>query len=67
MCIHIRLLPLRSIGSVFELAGGSPQFGFETTAAITAIGVPATFFIFYAAIKKGMAETELDDKRFLGK
>lgn len=52
-------------GSIFELSGGNPQYGFPVTAAIAAIGLPTCLFLFYAAIKKGIAETEEDDKKFL--
>jgi hypothetical protein len=57
---------LTKTGSIFELSGGNPQFGFAATCATAAIGVPLCFFLFYAAVKKGMAETEEDDKLFLG-
>lgn len=56
-----------NVGSVFELGSGNPQFGFVTTAAIAAVGIPTCLFLFYAAILKGTAETEEDDKVFLNK
>lgn len=59
-------LAIISTGSIFELSGGNPQFGFAATCATAAVGVPLCFFLFYAAIKKGTAETEEDDKKFLG-
>ena len=71
LCICVCYFPQKKIyiiiiGSIFELAGGHPQFGFAVTCASAAVGVPLCFFLFYAAIKKGTAETEEDDKRFLG-
>mmetsp|Transcript_22049 Transcript_22049/g.44607 ORF Transcript_22049/g.44607 Transcript_22049/m.44607 type:complete len:188 (-) Transcript_22049:632-1195(-) len=59
------ILAIASIGSIFELGGGNPSNGFATSAAISALGLPSCLFLFYAAIKKGAAETEEDDKRFL--
>ena len=32
-----------------------------------AVSLPASAFLFYAAIKKGQAETEEDDKAYLNK
>mmetsp|Transcript_5402 Transcript_5402/g.7938 ORF Transcript_5402/g.7938 Transcript_5402/m.7938 type:complete len:173 (-) Transcript_5402:7-525(-) len=61
------VLAIASTGSVFELAGGNPQFGFGVSAAIAAIGIPLSLFLFYCAILKGMAETEEDDKKFIKK
>lgn len=61
------VLGIASIGSVFELSGGSPANGFAASAAIAALGFPLCIFLFYAAIRKGQAETEEDDKRFLNK
>jgi hypothetical protein len=51
-------------GSLFDLLGGSPSYGFVTEAGIALVGVPLCFFLFYAAIVKGQAETEEDDKKF---
>jgi hypothetical protein len=53
------------IGSLFELSGGSPKFGFPVTAAIAVIGLPLCLFLFYASILKAQVETEEDDKEFL--
>jgi len=39
--------------------------GFAPTAAIVVIGYPVTLFLFYASIRKAIAETEEDDKKFL--
>jgi hypothetical protein len=49
---------------LFDLIGGSPAFGFAPTAAAALVGLPICFFLFYAAIVKGQAETEEDDKKF---
>lgn len=52
-------------GSLFELTGGgSPKLGFGPTAALAAIGLPLSIFLIYAAIMKGAAETEEDDKEY---
>eukprot|EP00571_Detonula_confervacea_P011495 CAMPEP_0172306734 /NCGR_PEP_ID=MMETSP1058-20130122/7741_1 /TAXON_ID=83371 /ORGANISM="Detonula confervacea, Strain CCMP 353" /LENGTH=182 /DNA_ID=CAMNT_0013018711 /DNA_START=59 /DNA_END=607 /DNA_ORIENTATION=- len=58
-------LMISSIGSVFELAGGTTtKLGFGPTAALAAIGFPISVFLIYAAIMKGAAETEEDDKEY---
>lgn len=36
------------------------------TGAIALVGTPLCLYLFYAAILKGNAETEEDDKKFLG-
>ena len=46
---------------MFELAGGNRSI---PTITITVAGIPLCFFLFYAAIKKGIAETEADDAEF---
>ena len=38
--------------------------GFVPTAALAAGGVPVSIFLIYAAILKGAAETEEDDKEY---
>jgi hypothetical protein len=58
------VLAISSTGSIFELSGGHPVLGFIPTATITLLGIPSCFFLFYASIKKGIAETEEDDKAF---
>lgn len=57
------ILAIISVGSLFDLLGGSPSFGFAPTAATALVGLPVCFFLFYAAIVKGQKETEEDDKR----
>ena len=57
----------KTIGSLFELAGGTPKLGFAVTAAITALGLPISVFLIYAAILKGSAETEEADREFMNK
>ena len=54
-------------GSLFDLIGGNPSFGFAQTAAVALVGLPLCFFLFFAAIEKGKFETEEDDKKFSGK
>ena len=59
------VLAIISTGSIFELLGGNPQFGAIPTALFAIVGTPLCFFLFYAAILKGNAETEADDQRFI--
>ena len=58
------VLAIASIGSIFEVSGGSPAIGMIPSIGISAVGIPASLFLFYAAIKKGIAETEADDAKF---
>ena len=51
-------------GSLFELSGGNPKLGLPITAVITALGLPLSVFLIYAAILKGAAETEEADREF---
>ena len=51
-------------GSLFDLLGGSPQFGFGPSAGVALVGLPLSFFLIYAAIVKGQKETEEDDEKF---
>ena len=46
---------------MFELAGGNASI---PTIGISVVGIPLCFFLFYAAIKKGIAETEADDAEY---
>jgi hypothetical protein len=46
-------------------SGTPPPLGVPTTAGIVVLGFPACFYLLYAAILKGIAETEEDDKTFL--
>jgi len=59
------VLAISSIGSIFELFGGSPQLGVAGTASVALLGTPLCIFLFYASVLKGNAETEEDDKKFL--
>lgn len=64
-CIHIRLnLSSVFVGSLFELTGGAPTLGFGPQAALAAVGLPGSLFLIYAAVLKGAAETEEDDKQY---
>ena len=49
------VLAIVSTGSIFELLGGSPQYGMVPTALFAVVGTPLCFFLFYAAILKGNA------------
>ena len=55
---------IKNLGSLFELTGGTPKLGFAVTAVITALGLPLSVFLIYAAILKGAAETEEADREF---
>ena len=61
--LHI-LLVIYNTGSIFELTSGAPKLGFAVTASIALLGFPSFVFLFYAALLKGAAETEEDDKEF---
>jgi len=58
------VLAIASVGSIFELVGGSPQLGFIPSAALALLGSPLCIFLFYAAIMKGNAETLADDEQY---
>mmetsp|Transcript_2254 Transcript_2254/g.2900 ORF Transcript_2254/g.2900 Transcript_2254/m.2900 type:complete len:199 (+) Transcript_2254:105-701(+) len=59
------ILAIASVGSLFDLTSGNgTQFGFGVTAAIAALGLPLSLFLFYASIKKAIAETDEDDKAY---
>ena len=70
--LFIRFISQKIIikGSIFELTGGgdssstSTTLGFVPTAAISAVGLPLSIFLIYAAILKGAAETEEDDAQY---
>lgn len=55
------VLAIASTGSLFEITGGK---GSLPSLAIVIIGIPTCLFLFYAAIQKGIAETEADDAEF---
>ncbi len=54
------ILAIASVGCVFELAGGHPQYGQSLTAGILVVSFPLFLGLFYAAIRKGQAEAEED-------
>lgn len=54
------VLAIAAIGCVFEITGGHPTYGFNTTASILVVSLPSFLFLFYSAIKKGQLEA-LDD------
>lgn len=58
------LLAIGSVGTIFELVGGSPMMGVIPSALFALVGLPSCLFLFYAAIKKGTAETEEDDAEY---
>lgn len=54
-------------GFLFQLLDAKnnpPPLGFGPTAAISLVGAPTCLFLFVAAIQKGAAETEEDDRKF---
>jgi len=61
------ILAIAATGSVFQLAAGDPPNGVAITAAIIAVSFPTSAFFFYAALIKGQAETDADDKEFQSK
>jgi hypothetical protein len=42
---------IAAVGSVFELASGTPEYGTTITGAILAISVPLTVGLFYVAVR----------------
>jgi hypothetical protein len=61
------VLAIASTGSLFELFGENSQLPHAVTAGIAVVGLPLGAYLFYAAILKGTAETEEDDKQFLSR
>jgi hypothetical protein len=61
------VLAIASTGSLFELFGENSQLPLAVTAGIAVVGLPLGAYLFYAAILKGTAETEEDDKQFLSR
>ena len=63
--LRINIVHNKQTGSLFEITGGGEtKLGFGPTAALAAIGLPLSIFLIYAAILKGAAETEEDDKEY---
>jgi hypothetical protein len=60
------ILAISSTGSLYELAGGgsTTKLGLLPTLALGGLGLPTSIFLIYAAIRKGAAETEEDDKEY---
>ncbi|GMI47552.1 hypothetical protein TrCOL_g2156 [Triparma columacea] len=56
------LLSIVGIGTLFTSLTDK-ELNVIGTAAVVGINVPVSLYLFYAAIKKGQAETEEDDKR----
>jgi hypothetical protein len=54
------VLAIASVGCIFELSGGHPQYGNAVTASILAVSLPGFLYLFAAAIRKGQEEAELD-------
>lgn len=48
---------IAAVGSVFELASGSPDLGNITTSIILAISIPLTVFFFLAAVRDANANS----------
>eukprot|EP00871_Galdieria_phlegrea_P003051 jgi/Galph1/3747/GphlegSOOS_G2414.1 len=45
-------LAIATVGSIFELSSGHPQYGSELTTIILTVALPGFLFLFYAAIQK---------------
>mmetsp|Transcript_23893 Transcript_23893/g.27530 ORF Transcript_23893/g.27530 Transcript_23893/m.27530 type:complete len:181 (+) Transcript_23893:53-595(+) len=58
------ILAIAGVGSMFDIAGGSPQLGFPLTESIATVGTTISLYFFYCAILKGISETEEDDEKF---
>jgi hypothetical protein len=54
------VLAIASVGCVFELSGGHPQYGTAVTGGILVVALPGFLYLFAAAIRKGQEEAELD-------
>jgi hypothetical protein len=54
------VLAIASVGCIFELSGGHPQYGNTITASILVVSLPGFLYLFAAAIRKGQEEAELD-------
>jgi len=61
------ILAIAGTGSLFQLIGGDPPNGSAVTASIIVVSLPLCAFLFYAALKKGQAETDADDAEFRSK
>jgi len=46
------ILAIATIGCIFELSSGHPQYGTPITVGILALSAPGFLFFYYAAIKK---------------
>ena len=47
---------IAAVGSIFELASGTPDLGNLVTSIILAISIPLGGFLFYAAVRDANAE-----------
>ncbi len=47
---------IATVGSVFELASGTPELGTTFTSAILALSIPVGGFSFYAAVTSANAD-----------
>lgn len=52
-------------GSGFDLANGTPRYGFGITLSIAIVALILSVGLFYASILKATAETEADDKEYM--
>lgn len=62
------VMAISTVGCIFELTSGHPQYGYRLTAAILAASAPAFLFLFSAAIQKGRAEADESwyQRRYIG-
>uniref|UniRef100_A0A7S0BKC5 Uncharacterized protein n=1 Tax=Rhodosorus marinus TaxID=101924 RepID=A0A7S0BKC5_9RHOD len=52
------ILAISTIGCIFEISSGQPQYGTPITVGILAFSAPGFLFSYYAAIKKGQYEAD---------
>mmetsp|Transcript_5733 Transcript_5733/g.7328 ORF Transcript_5733/g.7328 Transcript_5733/m.7328 type:complete len:174 (-) Transcript_5733:79-600(-) len=55
------VIAIASTGSLFEFTGGN---GSIINLGVAVVGIPSCLFLIYAAIIKGIAETEADDAEY---
>ncbi|KAJ8903932.1 hypothetical protein NDN08_000463 [Rhodosorus marinus] len=53
------ILAIATIGCIFELSSGHPQYGTPITVGILALSAPGFLFFYYAAIKKVKSEQQV--------
>ncbi len=54
------VLAISTVGCIFELTGGNPQYGVPVTSGILLLSGPGFIALFVAAIRKGQLESQED-------